>query len=441
MNEVSASICPWLGTALDVLADVRQQEKAPRDALARHARGREGPERARLARILYSAIRDERRLEFLLAEQDWNERSSAARDAALLLGAAVALGEVEPHDAGRCLDAFASMRVEFGNLFEADAIFEEVPEPLSRFALRHSLPDWISQLLMAEFGDEADQVAAALNEEPPRTIRANTLRVRDRSMLAATLAESSVTTSLTRHAPEALVVTDETSLFGLEAYAGGLFEQQDEGSQLVALVTAPPPRGKVLDACAGSGGKALALAARLQGRGTVFAVDQHPGRIDALRLRARRAGASNLRIAVVAEDRWSDEVAAFARHADRILLDVPCSGIGSFRRRPEARWQLLPEDLPRLAQIQDELLDRAVGCLRPGARIVYATCTLLAAENQARVEAALERHPGLEVMRITEILGKAVAGPIADPSGTFLSLRPDVHGTDGFFAAVLRRPR
>ena len=358
-----------------------------------------------------------------------------------MLGAAVALGEVEPRDAARCLDAFAAMRVDFTTLLDAEAIFDELADPQLSFALRHSLPDWLAQLLISEFGDEAGQVATVLSEEPPRMVRANTLRVKDRSMLAATLAEASVTTSLARHAPEALMVTDETALFGLEAYTQGLFEQQDEGSQLVALVTAPPPRGKVLDACAGSGGKALALAARLQGRGTVFAIDQHPGRIDALRLRARRAGASNLRIAVVAEDSWSDEVLAFAQHADRILLDVPCSGIGSFRRRPEARWQLVPDDLPRLAQIQDELLDRAARCLRPGARIIYATCTMLAAENQDRIGAALKRHPDLEIVRIAEILGNAVAAPIADPSGTYLSLRPDVHGTDGFFAAVLRRSR
>ena len=431
----------WLDTAMVVLGDWRQNRCTPRDGLAVHTRGFDGQQRAQLARIVYGAVRDERRLEFALAGEGWDRLQPAARDAALLLGYAVVRGDIDPRQAAQRFAAIAPVRVPFANMRDLDVAIGKIPDPQSRFAVRHSLPDWLAALLVAEFGDEADRVAAALAEEPPRTIRANTLRIRDRAALASSLAEAAVTTSLARYSPEGLTVTDETQLFGLEAYRQGWFEQQDEGSQLVALVTAPPPRGKVLDACAGSGGKALALAAKLQGRGALLAIDRHTGRIEALRRRARRAGASNLRAAVVAEGSWSDEISAFARRADRILLDVPCSGIGSFRRRVEARWRLLPEDLARLARVQEELLDRAAACLRPGARIIYATCTMLAAENQDRVRAALERHQDLELVRIAEILGGAVAAPIADASGTFLSLRPDLHGTDGFFAAVVRRRR
>ena len=159
------------------------------------------------------------------------------------------------------------------------------------------------------------------------------------------------------------------------------------------------------------------------------------------RPRAGRAGAFNVTAEVVPEDHWPEAIATFAASADRILLDVPCSGLGSWRRRPEARWTLAPHDLDKLEQTQRELIDRAVLALKPGARLIYATCTLLRRENETQVEAALARHPQLELVRIAEILGKETATPIADATGTFLSLRPDRHGTDGFFAAVMRKKK
>ena len=218
-------------------------------------------------------------------------------------------------------------------------------------------------------------------------------------------------------------------------------EQQDEASQLAVAATAPPPRGRVLDVCAGNGGKTLALAAAMQNRGELLATDVHAGRLQAMKVRARRAGVSNLRIAAIGEDQWPAEVEAFAATADRLLVDAPCSGTGAFRRRPEARWQLAASDLPSLQRTQDALLERAALLLRPGARIVYATCSLLAQENEARVAALLARHPELERVRLVEVLGASVASPIADGTGSSLSLRPDRHGCDGFFAAILRKRR
>ena len=141
-------------------------------------------------------------------------------------------------------------------------------------------------------------------------------------------------------------------LFALDAFQKGWFEQQDEGSQLIAELVAVPPRGKVLDVCAGSGGKTLALAALLHNRGTVLACDVHERRLADLRPRAARAGAQNVQWAVLGEQQWPESVQVFARSADRILLDVPCSGIGAWRRRPEARWSLKPSDLESLHQVQ-----------------------------------------------------------------------------------------
>ena len=166
------------------------------------------------------------------------------------------------------------------------------------------------------------------------------------------LFRSRVASAPTEFAPHALAVLDAAPLFALDAFQKGWFEQQDEGSQLIAELVAVPPRGKVLDVCAGSGGKTLALAALLHNRGTVLACDVHERRLADLRPRAARAGAQNVQWAVLGEQQWPESVQVFARSADRILLDVPCSGIGAWRRRPEARWSLKPSDLESLHQVQ-----------------------------------------------------------------------------------------
>jgi 16S rRNA (cytosine967-C5)-methyltransferase len=168
----------------------------------------------------------------------------------------------------------------------------------------------------------------------------------------------------------------------------------------------------------------------------------HQGRLAALRERLARAGADNVQVQALGERGEAPPVVAtFAGHADRILVDAPCSGTGSWRRRPEARWSLDDAALRQMNAVQDRLLSRAAAWLKPGARLIYATCSLLASENEARIAALCAAQPQLETVRLAEILGGAVARPIADATGTFLSLRPDRHGTDGFFAAVLRRRR
>ena len=159
--------------------------------------------------------------------------------------------------------------------------------------------------------------------------------------------------------------------------------------------------------------------------------------------RAARAGADNVRPQLLGRD-GADVFApvdAFARRCDRILVDAPCSGTGSWRRRPQARAAVQEADLDELVRTQRRLLEQAAAWLQPGARLVYATCSLLRDENEAQVQWLRERCPELEVVRLAEVLGGAVASPITDATGTFLQLRPDLHGCDGFFAAVLRRPR
>lgn len=406
--------------AREVVAAFLRDRRPPRDTIAGLSllRGAPGAMRAAVARTAAAALAGLRRTRFVLDGSDGGDELPAPdRADELVRHAAAAAAAIEPLLAG-------------------------VVDPVRRFALRHSLPDWFAAAALAQFGDDASSVVAALSAPAPRTLRANLLRVAGPAALAAELAAEGVPTRPAAFAATALHVDGDADLFATAAFARGAFEQQDEASQLVVAVTAPPPGGRVLDLCAGSGGKTLALAAALQNRGEVLATDVHAGRLDALRQRLRRAGVHDVRVITLTEGAGlPPTVSAFAAAADRILVDAPCSGTGSWRRRPEARWGVGPGDLAALRRTQDELLDRAAALLRPGARLVYATCSLLADENERRIAALLARQPGLQPVRLAEILGGATAATVGDASGTFLSVRPDRHGCDGFFAAVLRRPR
>lgn len=409
--------------ATALVAIFLQRGVPPREALARDERfrGLPAPSRAAASRLANTVLARWRWLAF--------ELGGSARGARL----------PQPHDAAALVDAV--LRPVPARRAAALARCAELADPVQRLAVRQSLPEVLAERFLAEFGAAADEVLAALGEPAPRTLRANLLRVAGRDELAAELQTAGIATTPTRHSPWGLHVVGDADLFATAAYRRGAFEQQDEASQLAALAVAPPPRGRVLDLCAGNGGKTLALCAQLGNRGEVLATDVSAPRLAALRERAARAGIANLRTLRIAADTVPDEVAAFAARADRILIDAPCSGSGSWRRRPEARWQVDAGGWAELLATQQRLLQQAAGWLRPGARLIYATCSLFAAENEAQVDALRAVVADLEVVRLGELLGGTAAAPIADADGRFLVLRPDRQGCDGFFAAILRRPR
>lgn len=433
-----------LTLAATLLADWGREGTPPRDALPARPelRGQPAAVRGAAVGLANAAIAGARRLAFLLGDEAAaTELPPVAKGRLLALAAAVEAGRLSPTAAAAA--AGPGRAWDFAAVANGGPVLARIADPAHRFAVRHSLPDWLAARCLAEFGAAADAVLEALAVPPPRTLRANLLKIADRRALAEALRAEGIDSELTRWSPHGLHVLGHADLYATAAARAGAFAQQDEASQLAALAVAPPPRGAVLDLCAGAGGKTLALAAALGNRGEVLATDVHEGRLRELRERARAAGASNVRAVVVPDGSapWPEPVAAFAARADRILVDAPCSGTGSWRRRPEARWRLRPPDLRALEAQQQDLLDRAAAALRPGARLVYATCSLFAAENGRAVEALRTRRPDLEPVRLAEVLGGAAAAPIADATGTFLQLRPDQHGCDGFFAAILRKRR
>ncbi len=309
---------------------------------------------------------------------------------------------------------------------------------LDREAIRLSYPTWLLERLVADFGEaEAFALAEALNRRAPMTVRANGARI-EREALAERLRTEKVITHPTPLSPSGLIFDTRVNAFGLESFREGLFEVMDEGSQLVAEVVAPPPRGRVVDACAGAGGKTLALAALLAGQGRVLALDVAGKKLEELRRRARRAGLSSVMAREIAPGRPLPTEARVAGW-DRVLVDAPCSGLGTLRRNPEARWRLGPQDLDGFPARQLALLVDYAPLCAVGGRIIYATCTVVAAENERVVERFIAERPDFQPMPLKEIFGKDRALALGD--GVNLRLSPQRHDTDGFFAAVLRRVR
>jgi 16S rRNA (cytosine967-C5)-methyltransferase len=389
-------------------------------------------ERREVAETLYGMIRQARRIDFALEPlRVTGERREISRWIAYrLLEEGLTPGQ-----------AASELPGDWNVVASVDERIARERDPVRRLALGRSLPDWLALRLLDQYGDEADGLAAALNVRAPLTVRANLLKT-TREALGARLAEEGITSHPTRHASAGLVFDTRVNIYGLAAFKEGLFEAQDEASQLASELVAPPPRSLIIDACAGAGGKTLALGALMGSKGRLIALDVDDRKLEELRRRARRAGLSNARAIAVDAATWPDdpeELAALRGHAERVLVDAPCSGIGALRRNPEARWRLTEEDAKRLPSQQLAIAERARALVEPGGRLIYATCTLLREENEAIVERLLV--PGWEIVRAAEIWGNERAMTVCDVTGSFLTLRPDRHDTDGFFAAVLRRKR
>jgi 16S rRNA (cytosine967-C5)-methyltransferase len=295
------------------------------------------------------------------------------------------------------------------------------PPPAS-LADRFSLPDWLALELVRAAGDEAEALADALCAPGPICLRANRLRL-GREELAERLAAEGVATRPGGLAPACLVVTSERpNVFGFAAWREGLFEVQDEGSQLLGEALGAAPGEALLDACAGAGGKTLLLAGAVGGGGRVHAADPDRERLARLRARAARAGAG----AIVAVHEGG---APEGLVVDRALVDAPCSELGALRRGPDLRWRLDPGGFAALPALQLAILEDALRRVRPGGALAYATCTFRREEDEEVALALERRHPELERTRAP------VPGAALTPEG-FLRTWPHRHGTDAFFAAT-----
>ena len=292
--------------------------------------------------------------------------------------------------------------------------------------LRLNLPEALYPLLKAQYGDELAGLAAALNAEAAVDLRVNTLRATREEAIVA-LATENIEAQPTPLSPLGLRLKKRIALHATHAFRNGLLEPQDEGSQLLALLVNPRPGEKVCDWCAGAGGKALALGALMKNEGELWACDVSASRLEKLGPRAERAGLGILQAWLLRGDSPPE------KSFDAVLVDAPCSATGTWRRNPEQR--LRPLDLPALTAQQLSILQNGAALVRSGGRLVYATCSLLAEENEQVVDRFLAAHADFSAGDAGLALS---AHGIAMP-GQQLRLLPHRHGTDGFFAALLNR--
>ncbi len=307
---------------------------------------------------------------------------------------------------------------------------------------RHNQPDWLATALREQVGDEAfDALAAGLNRPAPLDLRVNPLKAK-RDAVLASLKQAGLAAEPTPFSPLGIRLQGKPSLAKLPAFVQGEVEVQDEGSQLLALLLDAKRGEMVVDFCAGAGGKTLAIGAAMRNSGRLYAFDTSGHRLDALKPRLARSGLSNVHPVAIAHER-DERIKRLAGKIDRVLIDAPCSGLGTLRRNPDLKWRQTPATVAAQAEAQQRILGSAARLLKPGGRLVYATCSLLPAENEAVAQAFTASQPSFEILPAGDILEALhVADAHALCAGSareWLRLWPHRHATDGFFAAVWRK--
>ncbi|MBS1978239.1 MAG: methyltransferase domain-containing protein [Bacteroidetes bacterium] len=283
-------------------------------------------------------------------------------------------------------------------------------------AVRESIPDWLDELGASELKESWDREIHVLNEQARVVLRANTLKIKRTDLQQLLLDSHEIKTAAPENFPDALILEERQNVFTTQAFKDGLFEVQDAGSQLIAPFLEVQPGMRIIDACAGGGGKSLHLAALLKNKGRVISMDTEAWKLEELKKRARRAGISNIETRVIESTKT---IKRLAENADRLLLDVPCSGLGVLRRNPDAKWKLDQAFIQKVKETQQQILDDYCKMLKPGGKMVYSTCSILPSENEKQVEAFLKAHPDYQLEEMKTIF----------PS----------EGFDGFFMARLLR--
>jgi 16S rRNA (cytosine967-C5)-methyltransferase len=307
-------------------------------------------------------------------------------------------------------------------------------------AVRQSVPDWLEEALRDE--PEPERLFAALNRSAPLDIRVNPMKADRDQMIAELMAGApDADVAPTPYSPYGIRLQGRPALNRWVRFEDGSIEVQDEGSQLLTMLVAPRRGEMVIDFCAGAGGKTLLLGAMMRSTGRLYALDVSENRLSRFKPRLARSGLSNVFPVVIANENDA-RVKRLSRKAHRVLVDAPCSGTGTLRRNADLKWRQNPDSVQELVALQHSILASAARCVAPGGRLVYGTCSLLREENEAQAETFLAENPDFELLPADEVLRAGRAGEMvgeAALSGPFLKLRPDVHGTDGFFAAVFQR--
>jgi 16S rRNA (cytosine967-C5)-methyltransferase len=425
-----------LAAAIEVLSDIGARRRPAADTLKdwglSHRFAGSG-DRAGIAGLVYDALRRRASSAYLMGEDTPR---------------AVALGMLVRE---RGLDADAVAQLASGLGYAPPPLTDAERARLAATDLsaapphvRGDYPEWLDPYLARVFGDERAEEGAALASRAPLDLRANTLKAQ-RDEAARSLAD--LAPEPTRWSPTGLRIklradAKSPAVHAEFAYLKGLIEIQDEGSQMAALLANAKPGEQVLDLCAGGGGKTLALAALMENKGQIYATDDDKRRLAPIHDRLERSGARNVQVR--APKSVGNELADLEGKLDLVLIDAPCTGIGAWRRNPDAKWRVRPGALEVRVKEQVETLERAMPLVRPGGRIAYVTCSVLDEENGAQIRSFVGRHPDFSVEKppeVANVLGERayMFSKAALVSAEGLLMTPRRTDTDGFFVSILRR--
>jgi 16S rRNA (cytosine967-C5)-methyltransferase len=424
-----------IAAAIEVLDDLETRRRPANDAmkdwgLAHRFAG--SKDRAAIASLVYDALRRRASARWLMK----SETPRAEMIGALVLARGYSPGEIESHFSGEGHAPQPLSEDERAALAAAD--LAEAP-----VWVRGDFPEWLAPQLERAFGDRAAEEGRALAARAPLDLRVNALKTTREKALEELAHLGPVAC---RFAPLGLRIAQgqdgrAPALAAEPAYVRGLVEIQDEGSQIAARLARAAPGEQVLDLCAGGGGKSLAMAAQMDNSGQIYATDSDGRRLTPIFARLDRAGVRNVQVRAP-RGPAHDPVGDIAGACDLVLVDAPCTGVGTWRRNPDAKWRMRPGALEQRIKAQDEVLARAAPFVKPGGRLVYVTCSLLCEENEDRVAGFLAAHPAFSAESADVSLARAGLEALAgseSPHGPGLRLSPSRHDTDGFYAAVLLR--
>lgn len=436
-----------ISAAIGLLERLDGADAPPADKLladwARSNRYAGAKDKSAIAGMVYGTLRRRGQIDWWLSRCQGGEPTPRARLLIWLqLGQGQQLTDMDGSFTGERFDPSPLTGVEKRVAVElaAQKGFDLGCQPLAAAA---NIPDFLSEELGALYGDDAEAQLAAHGDEAPVDLRVNLLKG-TREEAGSRLASEGIETVATPYSPTGLRLRERRPLTGTTVFKDGLIEPQDEGSQLAALLVEAKPGMKIVDFCAGAGGKTLALGAAMQNTGRIVACDVSEARLNRAAQRLKRAGVFMVeRRALSSErDKWVKRRAArFDGGFDRVLVDAPCSGSGTWRRNPDQKWKLTREGLDEVIAKQASVLESAARLVAPGGRLIYVTCSILPSENEAQIASFLAANPTFFEHPVADVWRETVPGtPYPGDAGRpHLRLTPKDHNTDGFFVAVLGR--
>jgi 16S rRNA (cytosine967-C5)-methyltransferase len=423
-----------LQAAADILEDILARHRPAATALADWGKAHRfagSGDRSAIGTLVYDALRRKSSVAAAMGADSPRALALGAAPHAFALTAAevAAAADGSQH-------AIAPLSEE-----ERQGLDAAVPESAPAY-VKGDIPDWLLPSFTRAFGERAAEEGAALSQRAPVDVRVNTLKAtRDKVLkaLARFGAEPAPLSPVGVRIPPPLGAGRSPAIEAETSHGKGWFEVQDEGSQVAALLAGAGPRLQVLDLCAGAGGKTLALAAGMQNTGQIYAYDADKRQLRPIFERLKRAGVRNVQVMDAGE---TAALEALGARFDLVLVDAPCTGSGTWRRKPDSKWRLKPDNIPERQAEQSAVLDLGAGLVKPGGRLVYVTCSVLPEENVDQVAAFLGRHADFALIPYGEAWRERLGSepPVsADGREDTLQLTPARHGTDGFFIALLAR--